>query len=398
MSTEPLVRVSDLEVHFPIRRGTGGAKATVRAVDGVSLTIASGARHALIGPNGAGKSTMLKLLGGITTPTEGEITIVGRMSALIEVGSGFHPELTGRENVFLSGAILGMRRRDIAARLDSIAEFSGVSAFLDVPVKFYSSGMYVRLGFAIAAHLEPDILLVDEVLAVGDSEFQTRCLARIEGLKRSGTTMILVSHDLGAIEQLSDRAIFVDAGRIRAAGAPRNVVTAYQRAVAKPDGADPVAAPVCVIGENDASVGIDALTLHTLDGTAVLTAAAGEPLIARVALADAPEVPSSVVLSFYHFQEGTLLAECSGVVNPGEHRRGRLVIEFVLPELLLAPGVYTLGAAVRRPGESRAIAWRFGRTTLYVRGSGHGRGVFLQPFQCRIAAENIPIPTSVSGP
>jgi hypothetical protein len=145
-------------------------------------------------------------------------------------------------------------------------------------------------------------------------------------------------------------------------------------------------------------MGIDALTLHTADGTAVLTAAAGEPLIARVALADGLAVPSCVVLSFYHFEEGTLLAECSGVVDPREHQQGRLVIEFVLPELLLAPGVYTLGAAVRRPGESRAIAWRYGRTTLYVRGSGHGRGVFVQPFQCRIAAENIPVATSVSGP
>ena len=153
------------------------------ALEDVTFEVARGETLGVVGRNGAGKSTLLKLLGGITTPTEGEITIVGKLSALIEVGSGFHPELTGRENVFLSGAILGMRRRDIAARLDSIAEFSGVSAFLDVPVKFYSSGMYVRLGFAIAAHLEPDILLVDEVLAVGDSEFQTRCLTRIEELE-----------------------------------------------------------------------------------------------------------------------------------------------------------------------------------------------------------------------
>ena len=368
------------------------------ALEDVTFEVARGETLGVVGRNGAGKSTLLKLLGGITTPTEGEITIVGKLSALIEVGSGFHPELTGRENVFLSGAILGMRRRDIAARLDSIAEFSGVSAFLDVPVKFYSSGMYVRLGFAIAAHLEPDILLVDEVLAVGDSEFQTRCLTRIEELKRRGTTMILVSHDLGAVEQLSDRAIFIDAGRIRSTGAPRDVVTAYQRAVTRPDSADPAHDPVSDTRDDDASVGIDALTLHTADGTAVLTAAAGEPLIARVALGDGLAVPSWVVLSFYHFEEGTLLAECSGFVNPREHQQGRLVIEFVLPELLLAPGVYTLGAAVRRPGESRAFAWRFGRTTLYVRGSAHGRGVFVQPFQCRIASENMPVADTVSGP
>ena len=190
------------------------------ALRDASFEIARGETVGIIGRNGAGKSTILKLLGGITDPTEGEITIVGRLAALIEVGSGFHPELTGRENVFLSGAILGMKRREIKARLDSISDFSGVAAFLDTPVKYYSSGMYVRLGFAIAAHLEAHVLLVDEVLAVGDAEFQGRCLQRIQELKRRGATMVLVSHDLGAIEQLADRAFLVDGGRLIATGSP----------------------------------------------------------------------------------------------------------------------------------------------------------------------------------
>src|SRR5215203_572065 len=170
------------------------------ALRDVGFQVGRGETLGIVGRNGAGKSTLLKLLGGITAPTQGLITLAGKISAMIEVGSGFHPELSGRENVFLSGAILGMRRRDIASRLDSIADFSGVAAFLDTPVKFYSSGMYVRLGFAIAAHLEPEILLVDEVLAVGDAEFQARCLQRMQDLKRRGTTMIIVSHDLGAVE------------------------------------------------------------------------------------------------------------------------------------------------------------------------------------------------------
>jgi ABC-type polysaccharide/polyol phosphate transport system ATPase subunit len=368
------------------------------ALRDISFEVPRGETLGVIGRNGAGKSTLLKLLGGITTPTEGVITIAGRLSALIEVGSGFHPELTGRENVFLSGAILGMRRRDIAARLDSIAEFSGVSAFLETPVKYYSSGMYVRLGFAIAAHLEPDVLLVDEVLAVGDSEFQTRCLARIEELKRRGTTMLLVSHDLGAIEQLSDRAIFIDGGRIRSAGNPRDVVTAYQHAAARPGSVPSGEVPAPEGTSPDASIKIDGLTLHAADGMPVLTAAAGEPLIARVTLAVRTAVPASVVLSFYHFEEGTLLAECSGSFDPREHGGGRVVVEFVLPELLLAPGVYTLGATVTPAGVSRPIAWRFGRTTLYVQGPAQGRGVFVQPFQCRIGAGSPAVADTVSQP
>src|SRR5919206_1977730 len=158
------------------------------ALRNVSFGVERGEALGIIGHNGAGKSTILKLLSSITAPTSGEITINGRLSALIEVGSGFHPELTGRENIYLNGSILGMRRREIAKKLDSIVEFAGVRQFIDTPVKRYSSGMYARLGFSIAAHLDPDILLLDEVLAVGDASFQAKCLQRIGELKRMGTT------------------------------------------------------------------------------------------------------------------------------------------------------------------------------------------------------------------
>ena len=184
----------------------------------------------VIGRNGAGKSTLLKLLAGITAPTRGRIVIHGTVAALIEVGSGFHPELTGRENVFLSGAILGMGRREIAAKLESIVDFAGVGQFIDTPVKCYSSGYAVRLGFAVAAHLEADILLVDEVLAVGDdAEFQVKCLQRIQELRDRGVTSLFISHDLTAVERLCDSAILLEAGKIAATGAPAAVVAAYHR-------------------------------------------------------------------------------------------------------------------------------------------------------------------------
>ena len=167
----------------------------------MSFDVGRGETLGIIGHNGAGKSTILKLLSRITAPTRGTITLEGRVAALIEVGSGFHPELSGRENVFLSGSVLGMRRREIAAKLDRIVEFAGVGPFIDMPVKWYSSGMYVRLGFAVAAHLEADILLVDEVLAVGDAAFQIRSFERIGELRREGATLIFISHDLSAIEK-----------------------------------------------------------------------------------------------------------------------------------------------------------------------------------------------------
>ena len=209
---------------------------TFSAVNDVSFQVRRGEALGIIGHNGAGKSTILKLLSSITAPTTGEITINGRLSALIEVGSGFHPELTGRENVFLSGSILGMRRREIATKLDSIVEFAGVRQFIDTPVKRYSSGMYVRLGFAIAAHLDPDILLLDEVLAVGDAAFQAKCIKRIKELEELGTTIVFISHDLGAVEKLCDRVILMQNGRVAGEGVPRDVIKQYHDAVLTTDG------------------------------------------------------------------------------------------------------------------------------------------------------------------
>lgn len=203
------------------------------AVRDVSFDVERGSALGIIGHNGAGKSTILKLLSSITAPTSGEIRIAGRLSALIEVGSGFHPELTGRENVYLSGSILGMRRREIKNKLDSIVDFAGVEQFIDTPVKRYSSGMYVRLGFSIAAHLDPDILLLDEVLAVGDASFQAKCLQRITDLRRSGTTIVFISHDLNAVERLCGRVLLMKQGRVAASGMPHEIIAEYKRAGAE---------------------------------------------------------------------------------------------------------------------------------------------------------------------
>src|SRR5437764_9485617 len=249
------------------------------AVKNVNFEVRRGESLGIIGHNGAGKSTILKLLSNITTPTHGEITINGRLSALLEVGSGFHPELTGRENIYLSGSILGMRRAEITSKLDSIIDFSGVRPLIDVPVKRYSSGMYVRLGFSITAHLDPDILLLDEVLAVGDAAFQEKCLKRIGEMKENGTTIVFISHDLGAVERLCDRVLLMQRGEIVASGEPREVVAQYQTVAAafKSPSSDkePMAnqeklAEVRALTFQDAS-GREADILHT-----------GDPFIARL--------------------------------------------------------------------------------------------------------------------
>jgi ABC-type polysaccharide/polyol phosphate transport system ATPase subunit len=363
----------------------------------VSLDVHRGETLGIVGRNGAGKSTLLKLLGGITAPTEGRITLAGRLCAMIEVGSGFHPELTGRENVFLSGAILGMRRQEIAARLDSIGDFSGVGAFLDTPVKFYSTGMYVRLGFAIAAHLQADILLVDEVLAVGDVEFQARCLERIQELKRQGTTMLVVSHDLGAIEQLSDSALLFEAGEIVAAGQASDVITAYQRRTTARESASTTEMETSA-GAPERVIEVSQLTLHDLNGSPMLTPRTGSPLVASVRLIFTRAVAATVTLSFYDFDAGTLLAQCRGSIDVARvaHTSEDVRMDFVMPELLFAPGVYTVGVTVTPAGASEPVAWRFGRTTLYVQGRGHAGGVFTQPFECRVetsseAADVLPL-------
>ena len=211
----------------PLRRRRRPPAEGIWALDDVSFDLRRGEVLGLIGANGAGKSTLLKVLSRITSPTEGRVVIRGRVGSLLEVGTGFHPELTGRENVYLNGAILGMRKAEIDRRFDEIVEFSGIARFLDTPVKRYSSGMQVRLAFSVAAHLEPEILLVDEVLAVGDAEFQRKCLGKMQDVTRQGRTVVFVSHNLAAVRSLCSRAVLLEKGRLVLDGDTDEAVELY---------------------------------------------------------------------------------------------------------------------------------------------------------------------------
>jgi ABC-type polysaccharide/polyol phosphate transport system ATPase subunit len=197
------------------------------ALQGVSFAVTAGKTYGIIGRNGSGKSTALKLVAGITKPTSGTVKVAGRISALIELGAGFHPEISGRENVFINGIMLGLTKREVARRFDEIVEFAELKDFIDAPVKTYSSGMYMRLGFAVAIHVDPDVLLVDEVLAVGDEGFTHKCLDKFGEFKRRGKTILLVTHSLGVVERFCDEALWLDSGKVRGEGDPRRVVGAY---------------------------------------------------------------------------------------------------------------------------------------------------------------------------
>jgi lipopolysaccharide transport system ATP-binding protein len=211
-----------------LRWGTGFDTEEFMALNDVSFSVQPGEVVGIIGRNGAGKSTLLKILSRITEPTSGKITIRGRVASLLEVGTGFHPDLTGRENIFLNGAILGMSRAEIRTKFDEIVAFAEIEKFLDTPVKRYSSGMYVRLAFAVAAHLEPEILIIDEVLAVGDASFQKKCLGKINQVSRdSGRTVLFVSHNMGVMANLCQRGIFMDRGRVVRTGPVGEVIGAY---------------------------------------------------------------------------------------------------------------------------------------------------------------------------
>src|ERR1700723_22788 len=239
-ASEPYVALRDVVVHKMHRLGrtavdlvrgrpivAGDELEEFWALKDVSFDIKRGEVTGVIGPNGAGKSTLLKILSRITEPSEGRVTINGRVASLLEVGTGFHPELTGRENIFLNGAILGMTKKEIKGRFDEIVAFAEIEKFLDTPVKRYSSGMYVRLAFAVAAHLEPEILIVDEVLAVGDAQFQTKCLNKMNEVGKAGRTVFFVSHSMSAIQRLCGRVLVLKGGRVQLDSGVVNGISEY---------------------------------------------------------------------------------------------------------------------------------------------------------------------------
>lgn len=215
-----------------IMRGRTSVHEDFWALHDVSFDVPTGSTFGLIGSNGSGKSTLLKCLANIYYPNKGSITHFGRIAAMLEVGSGFHTELSGRENIFLNGSILGMARKEITAKFDEIVAFSGVEQFIDQPVKNYSSGMYVRLGFAIAINVDPDILVVDEVLAVGDADFQAKCFQKFKDFKKAGKTVILVSHSMPTVREMCDRAAWLSHGELKAVGEAGPTIEAYETSVA----------------------------------------------------------------------------------------------------------------------------------------------------------------------
>ncbi len=307
------------------------------ALRDVSLTVAEGQALGIIGANGAGKSTLLKVIGGITTPTVGRSRTRGRVGSLIEVGTGFHDELTGLENTYLNGAILGMSRRDVSDRLDEIVEFAGLEGFMETPVKRYSSGMYLRLGFSIAAHMDAEILVVDEVLAVGDAEFQRRCLAKMSEIEHSGRTILFVSHNMDAMAKLCQTTVWIDRGRIRLAGPTRSIIDAYLASGTTPTndhrfGLDPSAAAqiteVALVGAD----GRPRSTLHSGSSAWLQVDLVVNDSIPELDLAFIVSTRSGVDL----FDEGLADTGCHDISTPGVYR-----VRAHVPDLL-APGEYVI--------------------------------------------------------
>ena len=347
------------------------------AVKDVSFEVQRGEALGIIGHNGAGKSTILKLLSSITAPTRGTVTVHGRLTALLEVGSGFHPELTGRENVHLSGSILGMRRREIADRLDSIVEFAGVRQFIDIPVKRYSSGMYVRLGFSIAAHLNPDILLLDEVLAVGDRAFRKKCGERIGELHRSGTTIIFISHDLGAVRELCPRVILLHRGEILMEGSAEDAIQRYTEIPNLNASWRPP--------EAGRSATISGVTFLNGDGQPCAAFHTGAPVAARVDYHANEDVANAeICLDFIETERASIIAEWTTALGgPLQLRAGSGSIEFFSGQLGLQPGPYKVDAHIEEFGTRHTIDAQFRCTSISVSSGKHLRGDFYVPHRWR---------------
>jgi len=325
---------------------------SIWALSDVSFKAEPGEVLGIVGRNGAGKSTLLKILSRITYPSSGRIRVRGRVSSLLEVGTGFHEELTGRENVYMNGSILGMKKREIDRHFDAIVDFAGVEKFLDTPMKRYSSGMRLRLGFAVAAHLDPDVLIVDEVLAVGDAGFQKKCIKTMEGLQKSGRTVLFVSHNLAAVENLCSRGIWLDGGKVRMDGGTREVILAYMSSFA---GADSAGSDLSQQASRLGSGEIQFTRVEYLapDGTSCGVTRSGDPLVIRMHYkARRTMAYPSFGLRLYS-EMGTLITETSHflhglripVVESGE---GFIDLEIDL--LNLVPGSYHLSLWVTAAG------------------------------------------------
>ncbi len=347
-------RHETLKSAFFRRRLTGirGAAEKHVALDGIDLVVDPGEAVALIGPNGSGKSTFLKLAGGILQPTEGTIEVDGRVTALIELGAGFHPEITGRENVVINGMLLGLDRREIEMKMPEILEFADIGSFIDEPVKIYSSGMYVRLGFAVAVAADPDVLLIDEVLAVGDEAFTRRCLDRLARMRQRGVTMVLVSHDLELVTSFADRALYLDRGRVVAEGPTDSVVARYRSDVAGNEGGGIATTSDADTAEADRRWGnsdVEIVTVELIAGaTPQRLVANGSPCHLRIRYRVRRPVEDFVFGVAWHRADGAQVSghntELAGLVARRLATDGE--ISCVYDSLQLAPGDYFVDVAV----------------------------------------------------
>lgn len=358
------------------RRNSAAAE-EVWALRDASFEIQRGETFGLIGHNGAGKSTALKVLAGIFEPTSGTVTVSGRVSALLELGAGFHPDLTGRENIRMNGSILGLTRRQIEASMSEIIEFSGLSDAVDDPVKTFSSGMYARLGFAIAVKLDPEILIVDEILAVGDEEFQRRCIDYMHELRKGGTTIVMVSHAMDQIEWMCDRAAWLDHGRIRAVGATAGLVNAYMDEVnrheATRSGSLGSGGPVVGSGE----VELTAFEYVTADGTVVDEVISGQQCTFRLHYVAHESVQEGLLgLGIFTGTGELLAAPSSRRSGPVPLARGAGTIDFEVVDLPLSPGIYDVSTLIGTKGHWFDVRTR--AFPLRVRGRGSEDGGLTQ--------------------
>jgi lipopolysaccharide transport system ATP-binding protein len=339
-----------------LRRLRGGNGAAIGddgilwALRDVSFSVSQGQTLGIIGRNGAGKSTVLKLLSGISKQTKGTLAVKGKLAALIEVGAGFHPDLTGRENVFLNGAILGLKRQEIRRLFDQIVAFSELERFIDTPVKRYSSGMYVRLGFAIAAHVDPDVLLIDEVLAVGDLAFQQKCLQRIHDLKQMGKTMIFISHNLSSVQRICDRAILLNSGQVVAEGPTSDVIRTYRQQVVEAE-QQRFAAARRRAGESvrRGPLQIEAVRLRNQAGEVADTFEPGDQMTLEIAYACTRSISSPSVTVRIERLDGLLCHVASSgrdeAALPMPHGQGTLSLTYQAINLL--PNGYRVEVEIR---------------------------------------------------
>ena len=344
------------------RRSRGSRTEDFWALRDVSLEIPRGTTYGLIGHNGSGKSTLLKLIAGIHRPTSGTITANGRVSAMLELGAGFHPELSGRDNIFVNGSILGLSWREITARLDDIIEFSGIGDFIDVPVKVYSSGMYVRLGFSIAANLDPELLIIDEIVAVGDEEFQRRCFDRLYELRRRGTTIVFVSHSLALIQTLCDRVAWLEHGNLRAEGPAFEVVDQYVAEVnaAESDRLGETSNETDDIHRGSGEMRIRAVEFLDADGVARPVAVAGRPLTIRVHYDVQEPVKEPVFGLAFHHESGAHIA------GPNSQEGGTVAgtvsepgyVDYHFDRLPLSAGIFVITTGIVDSSQTHVFDYR----------------------------------------